>query len=192
MSDTKQSETPTPENWCVICGRYKQSDEGTSVCCCKGIQTFSLSKYPGEFRLSESHPANVSDEQWYPRKIVDEKLDTLERENQRLREALTKINRIRNSIVAHQSCNFSEHVYPLVAALNEAGIPGMPYPEALAYFGPVTERAAKAELKLDQWQKCAAELAKRLTFVAPRDGDNFAYLQDEQALSIFNKLNTNE
>lgn len=35
--------------------------------------------------------------------------------------ALTKINTIRNSIIARQSINWSMHIYPLVAALDEAG-----------------------------------------------------------------------
>lgn len=59
--------------------------------------------------------------------------------------ALAKINAIRESIVAHQTVNFSEHVYPLVAALNEAGVKGMGYPEAMKYYGSATDRAVKAE-----------------------------------------------
>lgn len=91
-----------------------------------------------------------------------ESLHRVEAERDQLRKALEKINKIRNSIIAHQSCNFSEHVYPLVAALNEAGIEGMSYPDALAYFGPVTERCAKAEAENTQLRKVADELALRL------------------------------
>jgi len=38
--------------------------------------------------------------------------------------ALGKINDIRNSIIGCQTVNWSEHIYPLVAALEGAGIEG--------------------------------------------------------------------
>lgn len=44
--------------------------------------------------------------------------------------ALGKINRIRNSIVGYQNVNWSKHIYPLVAALEEAGYRGLGYEEA--------------------------------------------------------------
>jgi len=44
--------------------------------------------------------------------------------------ALEKINDIRNSIVGFQAFNWSMHAYPLVAALNEAGIVGLKYEAA--------------------------------------------------------------
>jgi hypothetical protein len=43
---------------------------------------------------------------------------------------LERINAIRNSIVGTQTVNWSAHVYPLVAALNEAGFEGQGYEEA--------------------------------------------------------------
>jgi hypothetical protein len=64
------------------------------------------------------------------------------------REALAKINEIRNSIIGLQKLNWSEHVYPLVAALDAAGYEGMPYPEARKNFGTLLERAVAAEHKL--------------------------------------------
>jgi hypothetical protein len=60
-------------------------------------------------------------------------------------EALRKINEIRNSIVGLNTLNWSEHVYPLVAALDAAGYEGMEYPEARKYYGTLLERAVKAE-----------------------------------------------
>jgi len=54
----------------------------------------------------------------------------LRQENQRLREALTKINDIRNDIVGRQTINWSAHIYPLVTALHEAGFEGLGYDEA--------------------------------------------------------------
>lgn len=71
-------------------------------------------------------------------------------EVERFRGALTKINEIRNSIVGVQGFNFSEHAYPLVAALNEAGFEGLPYPEAMANVGTVIERATKAEAEVER------------------------------------------
>lgn len=51
-------------------------------------------------------------------------------EVQRLRGALEKINEIRNDIIGRQSVNWSAHIYPLVAALDEAGFKGLPYDKA--------------------------------------------------------------
>jgi hypothetical protein len=61
------------------------------------------------------------------------------------RDALEKINQIRNSIIGTQTLNWSEHVYPLVAALQDAGFEGMSYPEGREYYGTLIERAVKAE-----------------------------------------------
>lgn len=69
---------------------------------------------------------------------------------ERWRIALDKINEIRNGIVGSQQVNWSEHIYPLVAALNDAGIVGLPYPEAKARFLTLFERAKKAEATLTE------------------------------------------
>ena len=45
-------------------------------------------------------------------------LDACRAERDALSAALGKINDIRNSIIATQSVNWSEHIYPLVAVLN--------------------------------------------------------------------------
>lgn len=65
-----------------------------------------------------------------------------------LAEALTKINDIRNSIIGLQTMNWSEHIYPLVAALNAAGFEGMSYPEARENYGTMLERTNAAEAAL--------------------------------------------
>lgn len=77
-------------------------------------------------------------------------LTTLRAELDRAKQALGKINAIRNSIIGAQTFNWSEHAYPLVAALNEAGIEGEPYPAAREYVGSLIERANKAEEALDR------------------------------------------
>jgi hypothetical protein len=63
----------------------------------------------------------------------------------RLMGALTKINDIRNSIIGCQTVNWSEHIYPLVAALEEAGIEGAGYPASRANVGTMLERTLAAE-----------------------------------------------
>jgi hypothetical protein len=75
---------------------------------------------------------------------------TLERQRDELAEALAKINEIRNSIIGLQTINWSEHIYPLVAALNDAGFEGMPYDEARGKFGTMLERTVKAETARDE------------------------------------------
>jgi len=62
-----------------------------------------------------------------------------------LETALTKINAIRNSIIGCQTINWSEHIYPLVAALEEAGIEGAGYPASRANVGTMLERTLSAE-----------------------------------------------
>lgn len=57
-------------------------------------------------------------------------VERLQAEKEGLVKALNKINDLRNDIVGRQAIGFSRHVYPLVAILNEAGFPGMPYEEA--------------------------------------------------------------
>jgi len=48
--------------------------------------------------------------------------DALALDAERLRQALEKISAIRDDIINTQKLNWSGHVYPLVAALDEAGI----------------------------------------------------------------------
>jgi hypothetical protein len=66
-------------------------------------------------------------------------------EVERLRGALAKIDAIRNSIVGCQSVNWSEHIYPLVAALGEAGYEGEEYEIARANIGTLIEQVKTAE-----------------------------------------------
>lgn len=51
-------------------------------------------------------------------------------ERDRYHAALTKIDAIRNSIIGFQNVGWSDHIYPLVAALHEAGFEGQGYKEA--------------------------------------------------------------
>lgn len=78
----------------------------------------------------------------------------------KLEAAISEVNNIRNSIIGTQTVNWSEHIYPLVSALEKAGISGMGYPEAREYFGTMLERTLAAE---DRAEKLAAQVAFTLT-----------------------------
>lgn len=77
---------------------------------------------------------------WNGASPVRDKLAVLKAENDRLREALTKIDAIRNSIIGYQNVGWSEHIYPLVAALNEAGFEGEEYKTARAKVEAALEK----------------------------------------------------
>lgn len=68
----------------------------------------------------------------------------------RLREALSKINAIRNSVVGTQTVNWSAHIYPLVAALNEAGFDGQGYGDARAEAKTLIEQRDEAIRERDE------------------------------------------
>jgi hypothetical protein len=81
--------------------------------------------------------------------------DALRAEVERLTVGLDKINDIRNSIIGLsiiglQTVNWSEHIYPLVAALNEAGIEGTPYEDGRKKFGALLNRAVDAEAEVER------------------------------------------
>ncbi|MES0386059.1 MAG: hypothetical protein ABUJ98_15940 [Hyphomicrobium sp.] len=80
--------------------------------------------------------------------VSDDYIHKLEADCKRLRLCCEKLNAIRNSIVGRQGFNFSEHAYPMVAALNEAGLAGQPYPEAKENLGTLIEQRDKAEAKV--------------------------------------------
>lgn len=105
------------------------------------------------------------------------------------RLALARINGIRNSIVGTQTINWSEHIYPLVAALEAAGISGMSYPEAREYFGTLIERTNKAESALTAAQARIAELEAMLS---EADAVIFRAFAEFKLFSNFNRQHGNE
>ncbi len=82
-------------------------------------------------------------------------------EHAALTAALAKISAIRDSIVGLQQINWSAHVYPLVAALGEAGFEGIGY-----------EKARKeAHTLLDQRDAAVAESERLTAALATRDAE---------------------
>lgn len=89
-------------------------------------------------------------------------LEAVTRERDGLKAMGEKVNAIRNSIVGMQGFNFSEHAYPLVAALDEAGFEGLPYPEARANVGTLLDRIAALERERNEARAEAARLREAL------------------------------
>lgn len=67
-------------------------------------------------------------------------LERLTEEVARLRVCVEKIDAIRNDIIGRQSINWSRHIYPLVAALREAGYEGAGHEAASAEVSAENER----------------------------------------------------
>lgn len=83
---------------------------------------------------------------------IDELRAYLEAAEAKLAEAMTalqKISDIRDSLIGGQQFNWSEHAYPLVAVLAEAGFKGKGYEVSRANLGTLIEQAKEAR------QECA-------------------------------------
>jgi hypothetical protein len=76
-----------------------------------------------------------------------------------LLDALTKIDAIRNSIIGRQCANWSMHIYPLVAALDEAGFGGDGYdvarPKAEAEVSAMNAEIDAAVARAERAEKLA-------------------------------------
>jgi len=70
--------------------------------------------------------------------------------------ALEKINNIRNSIVGLQNVYWSAHVYPLAAALNEAGFQGQEYDVARKEACTLLEQRDRLQAVVDKIAKVAS------------------------------------
>lgn len=81
-----------------------------------------------------------------------------------LEAALKEIDDIRNSIVGTQTVNWSAHIYPLVAALERAGIHGQGFEQARTEAKTLIDRTIDAEKKhtalRSSYERALAELAK--------------------------------
>ncbi len=111
------------------------------------------------------------------------------REVEALRTAMRTISGIRDSIIGAQAVNWSEHVYPLVAALDGAGFRGVDYETARANLGTLLERIATLEAELAQVRahRCGGIV------LSADDADRIAALLEEQPgptpamLALFDK-----
>lgn len=81
-------------------------------------------------------------------KIVTARVSALEAEKAALRTAMEKINDIRNSIVGFQKISWSEHIYPLVIILDDAGFAGAGYEAARNTAGTLLQNLAVAEARV--------------------------------------------
>lgn len=99
---------------------------------------------------------------------VDPEITTLRARVAELEGALEKINEIRNSIVGFQTFNWSEHAYPLVAALDEVGVKGLSYPEARTKFGSLLERTLNAEARVKELEALSPSSGEP-TVAVPRE-----------------------
>ncbi len=90
--------------------------------------------------------------------VITQLLDEVERQ----RQALAKIDEIRNSIIGHQAVNWSAHIYPLVAALDEAGFGGKGYDAAHDEALTQLDRIEKLEAELAEAKDLALELQAAL------------------------------
>jgi hypothetical protein len=100
-----------------------------------------------------------------------EHTDRQARDLERLKAALAKISAIRDSIIGLQKINWSEHIYPLVAALDEAGYPGAGYEISRKNVGTLIEQinTAEAELHAARERIAAVETWARY-YAHPRRG----------------------
>jgi hypothetical protein len=92
-------------------------------------------------------PSGKSDLSKKPRSVCP---TCMMQEYEKYHMALKKIDEIRNSIVGSTTVNWSEHIYPLVAALNEAGFVGIEFVKAREDFGTLTERCRVAEERVKE------------------------------------------
>lgn len=104
------------------------------------------------------------------------------KEKDKFKEALLKINEIRNSIVGLRQINWSEHIYPLVAALNEVGIEGLHYPEAKEKFGTMLERIEEQQFLHLEKNKIIKQLEKRIKELESSTGYKEEQSEDQDIL----------
>lgn len=146
---------------------------------CTGLRTLLGLATPGPWEHSDQGVYGVSIQapsgsvaQWDDLPLSEEDaalitatinaLPALLDEIERLRAFGEKVNVIRNSIIGLQKINWSEHIYPLVAALEAAGFPGEDYDTARARIGTLLERTRVAERSTKLWKGLARRLLNRI------------------------------
>jgi DNA-directed RNA polymerase subunit RPC12/RpoP len=92
------------------------------------------------------------------REEVD-RTDALTAERDRLLACLKTISAIRDSIIGAQTVNWSEHVYPLVAALDAAWFAGAPFSVARENVGTLVEQRNAAIARAETAERVCLEMA---------------------------------
>lgn len=97
----------------------------------------------------------------------------------KLQTLLEKIHEIRNSIVGLATFNWSEHMYPLVAALGEIGLDAEGYDISRPRFSTMLKRTVKAEKQVEELkgllhgvERAATFLLDHVTTMAEEDLDD--------------------
>lgn len=109
---------------------------------------------------------------------------------ERLTGAMTKISDIRDSIIGFHKINWSEHIYPLVAALDGAGYPGAEYEIARENAGTLVDQIKTAEAEVTALTKERDALRDALTAMLGRyelycgDGGMPAGQHDKVAMTL--------
>lgn len=94
------------------------------------------------------------------------------------RAALTKIDAIRNSIIGCQKVNWSEHVYPLVVALQGAGYEGADYETNRKNVGTLIERTNAAEVEVARLKAEVNKLTLEKAMLAGHESINTELAED--------------
>lgn len=109
----------------------------------------------------------------------------LRAENERLEACVKKVNDIRNSIIALQTMNWSEHIYPLVAALEAAGVAGKGYPGDRENYGTILQQNEAMRKELAATRKCVLALHECVAVMEGKrcaDGFNAALTDARESL----------
>ena len=104
--------------------------------------------------------------------------------------ALQKINEIRNSIVGTQTMNWSAHLYPLVAALKEAGLEGESFVEARGKARTLIQQRDEALRERDELARWIAGTDATYPHGHPIHIKAQSYIHDETAEGVLRDLKT--
>ncbi len=98
------------------------------------------------------------------------------------RAALEKISAIRDSIIGFQNVGWSEHIYPLVAALHEAGFDGIGYDKARENVSTLLAMTKAAEDRALTAERLLAEARAEVVAEQYRHGETGLELEAAKAL----------
>lgn len=110
---------------------------------------------------------------------LETRLAVIVAEEKKLRDSLTRIDSIRNSIIGHQTVHWSAHIYPLVAALKDAGFEGLGYEVAKKIAERAHELMVASSARghkhigyVEAWERAAAETSEDAPAPKPHFGES--------------------